>query len=155
MNRTLLTALLALAATLPAAIDPAQAADLTVSDPFARATPTAAVPGVAYLTIHGADTADRLLSVTSPRGAVEMHTMTMQGDIMRMRQVDAIDIPPGATIKLAPGGLHLMVMGLKAPLKQGETVPLTLTFEHAGPRQVEAPVLGLGATAPSPAPHAN
>ena len=133
----------------------AQAADLSVADAFSRAT-AGAGPGAAYLTIHGGDAPDRLLSVRSPRAAsVGLHTMTMDGAVMRMRQLDGIDVPAGATIRLAPGSLHLMLQGLKAPLKPGETVPLTLTFQKAGERQVEAPVGPIGATMPGPAAHAH
>jgi copper(I)-binding protein len=129
----------------------AHAADLTVSDAFTRATPGTG-PGAAYLTIHGGDAADRLLSAASPRAAsVELHTMTMDGAVMRMRQIDALDVPAGAAVTLAPGGLHLMLQGLKAPLKQGETVSLILTFEKAGQRRIDAPVGPIGATmAPMP-----
>ena len=141
MNRFLLAALL----LSPIA---ANAADLTVSQAFSRATPGTAAPGVAYLTIHGGDAADRLIGVSSPRAEVRMHMMTMQGDVMRMRQVDGIDVPAGGTVTLAPGGLHLMLEELKAPLKQGETVPLVLTFQHAGERRIDAAVGTLGATAP-------
>jgi hypothetical protein len=68
---------------------------------------------------------------------VELHSMQMQGDVMRMRQVDAIELPAGATVELAPGGLHLMLMGLKSPLKAGERLPLVLRFEKAGELKTE------------------
>lgn len=139
-----LVAVLLLAAAPAASI----AAELTVTEAFSRATPGRG-PGAAYATIQGGDAADRLLSVTSPRAAkVALHSMTMQGDVMRMREIPAIEIPAGATVKLAPGALHLMLEGLTAPLRQGETVPLVLTFERAGERRVEAPVGALGATRP-------
>jgi copper(I)-binding protein len=135
----------ALAATLAT---PAIAADLSVTDAFGRATPGTG-PGVAYFTIHGGDTPDRLLHISSPRAPkVEMHTMTMEGNVMRMREIDAIDVPPGSTVKLAPGGMHLMLMGLSTPLKPGETVPMVLTFEHAGDRHIDVPVGALGANKP-------
>lgn len=128
---------------------PALAAELTVTDGFSRATPGTG-PGVAYVTIHGGDVADRLVSVSSPRSPrVEMHSMVMQGEVMRMREIEAIDIAPGATVRLAPGGLHLMLMGMAAPLKAGETLPLTLMFEKAGPRTVNLPVGPIGATGPA------
>lgn len=124
------------------------AGELSVSDAFSRATPGAG-PGVAYFTIHGGDVGDRLVGVTSPRSAkVELHTMSMDGDVMRMREVDAIEVPAGAEVKLAPGGLHLMLTGLAAPLKTGESVALTLRFEHAGDRTIEVPVGALGAAGP-------
>ena len=135
----------------------AQAADLVVGEAFSRATPGNG-PGVAYLTIRGGDTPDRLVSATSPRAAtVTLHTMTMQGSVMRMRQLDAIDVPANATIALAPNQpLHLMLEGLKTPLRKGETVPLVLTFERAGERRVEAVVESPGAlsrTAPQSHAH--
>ena len=141
MLRTVLVSAL----LLPAA---ARAADLTVTDAFSRATPGTG-PAAAYFTIHGGDAADRLIGVSStlvPK--VEIHTMTMQGDVMRMREVDAIDVPAHATVKLAPGGEHLMLMGLPAPLKAGDSVPLTLRFEHAGEQTVTVPVGALGASGP-------
>lgn len=143
MNRTIL-----LAAALLLSAPVAHAADLTVSDAFARASPGRG-PGAAYVTIHGGDAADRLLSVTSPRSPeVEMHSMVMQGNVMRMRQLDAIDIPANGTVRLAPGGLHIMLQKLAAPLKAGETLPLTLKFEHAGERTVQVPVEAIGASGP-------
>ena len=145
MNRILLIALPLLLIMQTGA----RAADLSLSDAFSRATPGTAAPGVAYLTIHGGDAPDRLVRVASPLAGVAVHTMTMQDNVMRMRQVDAIDVPAGATVKLAPGGLHLMLMGLKAPLKPGDTIPLVLTFEHAGVKNLNVPVGALGATAPA------
>ena len=105
---------------------------------------------MAYLTIHGGDTPDRLESVTSPRSAkVEMHTMSMDGDVMRMRMVDSIDVPANGEVKLQPGGMHLMLTQLSAPLKSGQTVPLTLHFEHAGDKTLNVPVGSIGATSAS------
>ena len=72
--------------------------------------------------------------------------MRMEGDVMRMRQVDAIELPPGATVELKPGGMHLMLMGLKQPLKADDKVPLTLRFEKAGEVTVQMSV-----EAPKPA----
>lgn len=152
---------LAVVATLSAILASPQAvraADLVVKDAFARAT-TGTSPGAAYLVIEAGPQPDRLIAAASPRAArVELHTMTMQDNVMRMRELNAIEIPANATTKLAPGGLHLMLMGLTAPLRPGETVPITLTFEKAGPRQVEVKVAAPGgATAPggtaAPAAH--
>ncbi len=104
----------------------AAAASPSVTDAFSRATPGAG-PGAAYFTIHGGDTPDRLLGVSSTAAQkIEMHSMTMQGDVMRMREVEAIDVPAHGTVKLAPGAEHLMLMGLQAPLKPGDSVQLTL-----------------------------
>ena len=96
-------------------------------------------------------TPDRLVSAKSAAaGAVQVHEMKMEGNVMRMREVDGgLAIAPGATVTLAPGGLHIMLMGLKAPLRQGEKVPLTLVFEKAGSIDVELAVMPLGASPPS------
>ena len=93
-------------------------------------------------------TPDRLMSASSPAaGAVQVHQMKMEGNIMRMRELDGpLEIKPGETVTLAPGGLHLMMLGLKEPLKQGENVPLTLVFEKAGKVDVELAVVAMGAT---------
>ena len=75
--------------------------------------------------------------------SVELHQMQMQGDVMRMRQVDAIDIPANKSVALEPGGLHIMLVGLKAPLKEGDRFPMTLTFEKAGEVKVDVVVEGV------------
>lgn len=96
----------------------------------------------AYLTIHnrGSD-ADRLVSAAaSVAKAVELHTVVKDGDVMRMRPVQAIEVAAGATQKLQPGGYHIMLIGLKAPLKAGDRFPLDLTFEKAGRRVVDVTV---------------
>ena len=142
-----ITALAAVAALLlPGA---GRAEGLRVSDAFSRAS-SGDRPGVAYMTIHGGDTADRLVSAQSPRAArVELHTMTMDGGVMRMRPVEGIDVPAGGTVRLAPGQpFHLMLEGLKEPLRQGEMVPLALRFERAGERRVDVAVGGPGASEP-------
>ena len=146
---TRLTLAAALAGSL---LSTAQAADLTIEHAFSRAT-IADRPGVGYVTIHGGDGADRLLSASSPRARrVELHSMTMKDNVMNMRQIDEIVVPANATVELAPGkSLHLMLIGLSTPLKQGERVPLTLHFEHAGDKTIEA-VVGSPAQATMP-PH--
>lgn len=114
--------------------------DLDLSGLFARATLPNAPVGGGFLTItnNGAAT-DCLLSVTSPAaGTAQIHTMQMDGDIMRMRQVeDGLEIPAGQTVTLSPGGLHIMFMALKQPFVEGETIPVTLTFEKAGSVDVQ------------------
>ena len=122
---------------------------LEIGPPWARATPPTAPAGGGYLTVtNKGTTEDRLISVKSPAaGAVQVHEMKMEGNIMRMCEVEGgLASPPGATVALAPGGLHLMMMGLKEPLKQGERVPVTLVFEKAGSINVELAVIAIGAT---------
>lgn len=119
------------------------AGDLELSGGFARATlPKAAVAG-GFLTVTNTGRADdRLVSATSPAAQrVEIHEMSMQGDVMQMRPLpQGIPVPAGKSVDLRPGGLHLMLMGLTAPLRQGDSVPLTLTFEKAGPVQMSLSV---------------
>jgi hypothetical protein len=122
---------------------------LQIGQPWARATPPTAPSGGGFLTITNKGTApDRLVSASSPAaGAVQVHEMKMEGSIMRMREVEkGLEIPPGATVTLAPGGLHLMMMGLKVPFKKDEKVPVTLVFEKAGKIDVELDVVPIGAT---------
>lgn len=116
--------------------------DLHIDHPYARPTPPGARTGGAYFTIRnfGAK-ADRLLRVSTPVAAsAELHSMTMNGNLMKMRPVPALDIPAGATVTLGTGGYHVMLVGLARPLVAGGEVPLTLTFEKAGAIDVRAPV---------------
>jgi len=133
---------------LPAAAHDYTLGSLKIGHPWARATPPTAPSGGGFLTVNNTGTtADRLVSVTSPAaGQVQIHEMKMDGTIMRMRELEnGLEIPPGATVALAPGGLHLMMMGLKAPLKEATRVPVTLVFEKAGKIDVELSVMALGA----------
>ena len=116
-------------------------AQVKVEQPWARPTVEGQMAGGAFLKIQNVGGADRLLSASSSAaGMVQLHTMSMEGDVMKMREVEAIDLPAGKTVELKPGGLHLMLMGLKSPLKAGSSVPLTLKFEKAGEVKVEVPV---------------
>src|SRR5437868_13988738 len=114
--------------------------NLRIEHPYARPTPPGARTGGAYLTIENrGSAADRLIRVATPAaGAAEVHSMTMQGNVMRMRAVTAVDVPAHATTALKPGGYHIMLLDLKRPLAPGESVPLTLTFEKAGAIEVTA-----------------
>jgi hypothetical protein len=121
----------------PAAADDASwtVGAIEITRPFARATlPNAPVAG-GFMSIrnHGAED-DRLVAAASAvAGRVEVHEMTMEGDVMRMRELaDGLPIRAGATVDLVPGGYHLMFMELRRPLVEGATVDVTLTFEEAG-----------------------
>ena len=94
---------------------------------------------------------DRLVAASSPvAGKVEIHEMTMQDGVMKMREIaGGLPIDAGKTVSLAPGGYHLMLMELKAPLKQGDKVPVTMTFEKAGKVEATLSVQSIGAQAPS------
>lgn len=115
---------------------------LRIEAAWARPTAAAAANGAAYFTIHDEGTEpDRLIKAGSPAaGMVELHTHLVEGNVMRMRPVEAIEVHPGTPTVLQPGGLHVMLMGLKAPLKEGERMPLTLTFEKAGTVTIEVPI---------------
>jgi copper(I)-binding protein len=130
----------------------AQTGELEINNAWARATPGKAENGAAYLTIQS-PTSDRLVSVSSPLAKkVEVHTMTMAGMVMQMRPLAALDIPAGQPVILKPRGEHIMLIGLTQPLREGQSFPLTLTFDKAGTRTVTVPVEKLGATGPGPAP---
>jgi periplasmic copper chaperone A len=126
------------------------AGGITVAHPWARATPGGAKVGGAYLEIKAAaGTSDRLVAVKTPAaGAAELHNHIMEKGIARMRRVEAIVVPAGKSVVLEPGGYHLMLTDLKAPLKQGDLLKLTLVFEKAGEIEVEATVEPLGAMGP-------
>jgi copper(I)-binding protein len=125
-----------------------QTGQLEIKAPWARATPGQAQNGVAYLTIIS-PTADRLTAASSPVAKkAELHTMSMDGGVMRMRPLTAMDIPAGQTITLSPGGTHIMLLGLTQPLREGQSFPLTLSFDHAGPRQVTVLIEKAGAMGP-------
>ena len=128
---------------------------LQIGQPWARATAPSAPAGGGFLTItNTGSTPDRLVSARSPAAnMVQIHEMKMDGNVMRMREVEkGLEIPAGKSVTLAPGGYHLMMMGLKAPLKEGTQVPVTLVFEKAGSIDINFEVGSLGATS---APHSN
>jgi len=113
---------------------------LRIDHPFARATPPGARSGGIYMTIENSGAAaDRLVRVASPAAAsVELHSMTMDGNVMRMRAIAGLDIAPGATVTLGSAGYHVMLVGLVRPLVVGDGIPVTLTFERAGAVDVTA-----------------
>jgi copper(I)-binding protein len=129
-----------------------KAGDLVITQPWSRATPGGAKIAGGFLTIENKGAApDRLVSVAGDvAGRVEIHEMAMNNGVMTMRPLDkGLAIEPGKTVKLAPGGYHLMLMDLKNPLKQGDKVPLTLEFEKAGKVALSLDVQGVGAPAPA------
>ena len=128
----------------------AQTSQLEVTNAWARATPAKAENGVAYLTIQS-PTADRLVSASSPVAKkAELHTMSMEGMVMKMRPMAGFDIPAGQSVTLKPNGDHVMLMGLNKPLREGQSFPLTLNFEKAGPRTVTVAVEKAAAAGPPP-----
>lgn len=121
---------------------------LQISEAFTRATLPEAPTGGGFVTIanKGAE-ADRLVTASSPVAEmVQLHEMKMEGDVMKMSQLEhGVEIPAGATVTLVPGGPHIMFMGLKQAFVEGETLPVTLTFEKAGSVEVMLMVGPVGA----------
>src|SRR6201988_971694 len=145
-------ALLAALFGAPASAEDIKAGDLVISQAWARATPGGAKIGGGYLTIENKGSApDKLVGASADvAGKIEVHEMTMNGGVMKMRPLEGgLTIDPGKTVKLAPGGYHLMMMDLKTPLKQGDKVPMTLQFEKAGKVAVSLDVQGVGAKEPA------
>ena len=137
-----------LAVLLAAAGAQAQSNPVKVENAWARATPPGAQVGAVYLTLT-APGADRLVGVSSPAAErAEVHEMSMDNGVMRMRETPGVLLPARQPVVLGPGGYHIMLMGLGHPLKQGQTVPLRLTFASSPPVDVVAQVEGIGATAP-------
>jgi copper(I)-binding protein len=122
---------------------------VTVENAWARATPPGAKIAAGYLMVHNSSaTPDRLVSASSHSAEkVETHVTIKEGDVSRMRQVKGYDVPANGMLELAPGGAHLMLVNIKAPLKEGDKVPLVLRFEKAGEVKTELAVRALGAPA--------
>jgi periplasmic copper chaperone A len=141
----------------------ASVGEVAVHDAWARASIGPVRTSAAYLTLEvTGERPDRLIAAASPIAeTVGLHTHVMDGDIARMRPVAAIEIAPGAPVVLEPGGLHIMLMGLRQPLVEDETLPLSLTFERAGTVELEVPVKGMasrmshGARPPADEPATN
>ena len=130
----------ALAFTASAQAHDFNAGDLVIDHPYAVATPEGARTGAVYFRSirNQGHHADRLLGGrTAVAGSVQIHRSTMDGNVMQMRAIDALDLPAGADVKLRHGGnLHVMLIDLKAPLRDGDRFPITLRFEHAGEKEV-------------------
>jgi len=123
-------------------------AGITVDAPFARASAGPVKNGAAYLTIRNSgDAPDRLIAAKAPVSErAELHTHLHEDGVMKMRKVEAVEVPAGGEAALKPGGDHVMLMGLHAPLKEGETFPLTLVFETAGEVTVTVTIGSVGAS---------
>ncbi|UTD29035.1 DUF1775 domain-containing protein [Bradyrhizobium sp. WD16] len=139
-----------------AAADTTKVGDLVIATPWTRATPGGAKIGGGYLKITNTGKAsDRLVSISAGfAGHVEIHEMSMDGGVMKMRPLaSGLEIKPGESVELKPGGYHVMFMDLKQPLKEGDTVKATLTFDKAGPVDVSFAVNAVGAGAPGGGGH--
>jgi copper(I)-binding protein len=145
-NLSALSAVFALLLVAPSAL--AQGAGVEVKNAWARATPSGAQTGAAYMTLQSS-AGDRLTGASTPTAQVaQLHTMSMEGGVMKMRQVDGIDLPAGQSVTLKPGSYHIMLTGLAQPLKTGQSFPLTLTFAKAASQTVNVTVQNVGAMGP-------
>ena len=150
MRRLILAlGLLALVATHAAA----QPAGVRADQPWARATAPRQTVGGVYVTLTS-PVDDRLLGASSPvAGRAEVHEMTMEGNVMRMRELTGgLRLPAGQVVALSPGGLHVMLVDLKQPLAAGQVIPVQLRFEHAPPVDLQVRVAPVGAKGPGVAP---
>ncbi|MBF0269857.1 MAG: copper chaperone PCu(A)C [Alphaproteobacteria bacterium] len=153
MLRTLFLATAFCLAAMTANAHDYKLGDLTIQHPWARASAGMAGAGGAFFTIVNGGASDKLLKAEADVSkVVELHTHIKDGEVMRMRQVPDIDVAGGTETKLAPGGLHVMLIGLKAPLKEGQVFPMTLTFEKSGTVTVEVQVQGVASSTPSHGP---
>ena len=116
--------------------------DIQVVDPWIRATPPTAESSAAYMQlINSGDATDRLVSASGDAAeSVELHTHVLDDGMLSMEPIDVIDVPADGETVLEPRGLHVMLVGLTDSLEDGDTVPLELTFEHAGTMMVDVPV---------------
>jgi len=152
-NALAITALLTGTTSLisPAAAGDSDVGSIHISQPWSRATPKGATSGAGYMTLTNKGAApDKVSCVSNDASAqCQIHSMTMEGGVMKMRPVEGgLEIKPGESVALTPGGSHMMFLSLKHPLEQGGTVKATLKFDHAGTIDVEYPVLAMGAPAP-------
>ena len=124
--------------------------DITVQSAWARATPPGADTGAVYLTLTNKGASDdRLTGVETPVADMAMlHVDRMEKGVMKMRELKSVDIAPGKNAEFKPGGMHIMLMGLKHPLKRGEHFSVTLTFAHAPPITTQVEVAKIGAAGP-------
>lgn len=128
-----------------------EAGALVISGYWTRATPPGAPTAAGYLSIHNRGaSADRIVAVETPAATTaEIHEMAVVNNRMTMRKVeDGLEIPGGGGVDFAPGGFHLMFIGLTGPLAQGGTMPVTLTFEHAGTVELALPIFPIGSKGP-------
>lgn len=126
-------------------------AQVAVKNPWVRATVAQQKATGAFMQITSPKAAKLVSASSAVAGVTEIHEMTMNNNVMRMRAIPGLELPAGKTVELKPGGYHVMLMDLKAPVSEGQKVPVSLVFEHAdGKREtveVQAPVLGLDAGA--------
>lgn len=124
--------------SIPAVAHDFTAGDLHIQHPWSRALPPVAPTGAAYMVIENrGEDSDRLTGAHTPIAAhAELHEHVHRDDVMKMQEVDGVEIAPGSSVEFAPGGYHVMLFGLKKPLDAGTAYPLTLVFERTGEVEV-------------------
>jgi periplasmic copper chaperone A len=140
--------------TVPAAAADYNVGSIHISQPWSRATPKGAASGAGYMTITNTGTTPDTVNCVSADASAQcqIHSMTIEGGVMKMRPVEGgLEIKPGETVTLKPGGYHVMFVNLKHALEQGQSVKATLKFDHAGTVDIEYPVAAIGAPAPGAA----
>ena len=137
-------------ATGPVQTEQVRPAQVKIENAWARATPAGASTAAIYLTLVAPD-GDKLLSVSTPAAReADLHTMSMDNGVMKMRALTAgVDLPADKPVTLKPGGAHIMLSALTGPLKEGENVPVTLNFAKSGAQQISVPVEKVGAMGPA------
>ena len=115
---------------------------ITINDPYVRAVPPVVKTSAAFMQLQNSSQVEQFLvsAATPAAAAVELHMHTMDDGVMRMRRIPHIHLPPNETVSLQPGGLHIMLFDLVAPLNPGDRVPLTLTFEDGSSKEISAEV---------------
>lgn len=145
MKRLLCAIALGLACIGSAQADDVTVNDITISNPWARATPGKAPNGAGYVVLKNAGDADRIVGASSNVSSrTELHAHLAENGIMRMRKMETVELPQGGEVVFKPHGKHIMFIGLNGPLKEGQSVHLTLTLEKAGDVMIEMPVMPLG-----------
>ena len=150
MRRGFIVVLTAIGLCLPVAGANAGEGQLEVTGAWSRATVGSSAPGVVYLTIENhSPQADRLLSLSTPIARhASLHQTIREGGMMHMRSVEQLEIPPGSSVSFEPGGLHVMLMGLRSSIEAGDHFPLTIRFEKRGAVEVDVAAGTVGALAP-------
>jgi copper(I)-binding protein len=145
MRRVLIVSLAVVGLAAGALAAETKAGDVVIHDPWARASLGATKTSAAYMTIEvTGDHPDRLLAASSPIAQhAQLHAEVMDKGVAKMRPVEAVEVAPGTPTVLAPGGLHIMLMGLRDKLVEGQTMPLELTFETAGKVEIQVPIRGM------------
>ena len=124
----------------------AKVGSVQIENAYTRSTVPGQMAAGGFMKIENKGAVDQLISASSPVASeVQLHEMSMEGNVMKMRQVKEVVVPAGGAVELKPGGMHLMFINIKAPLTAGETVPVKLKFAKAGEVEVKMPVNAMGA----------